>query len=89
MFLHIGTDIEVMKKDIIAIIDIKTIKNSKISTYFLQNAKNKGNVCNLYEDNPKSILLLSNNDKLEIYLSPISSTTLQKRINFVKNLNVV
>lgn len=86
MFLHIGADVEVMKKDIVAIIDIDSINNSKISNDFITNAKKEGNVFSISEDIPKSIVLLNNNKKTELYLSPISSATLQKRIDFIKKL---
>lgn len=86
MFLHIGADVEVMKKDIVSILDINSVNNSKISNDFIANAKKEGNVFSISEDIPKSIILLNNNNKTELYLSPISSATLQKRMDFIKKL---
>lgn len=86
MFLHIGSDIEIMKRDIIAIIDIESINESKISNNFFKNAQKEGRVYNISECNPKSIVILNDNSEMKLYLSPISSITLQKRIDFVEKL---
>lgn len=86
MFLHIGSDVEVSGEDIVAIINISSINNSKISKQLLQCSKDDLNICKISEDEPKSIILLNQNNQNKIYLSPISSSTLQKRIlkfNFV------
>lgn len=83
MFLHIGANVEVRKKDIVAIIDIETGLNT--SDEFWKNAKDSQMIINISKDNPKSIILLENNQKTEIYLSPISSATLQKRVNFLQS----
>lgn len=86
MFLHIGTDVEILKRDIVAIMDLESIYSSKISMNFLDNLKDKGKIYSICEDVPKSIVIVNHNEDTSIYLSPISSVTLQKRINFVQNL---
>jgi hypothetical protein len=53
---------------------------------FFENLKEKGKVYSVSEDNPKSFVIVNNNKDTIIYLSPISSVTLQKRIDFVQNL---
>lgn len=73
MFLHIGSDVEVTGEDIIAIININSIDYTKI----LQSDED---ICKISEDKPKSIIFLNKDNKTKIYLSPISSSTLQKRI---------
>ena len=86
MFLHIGTDVEILKRDIIAIMDLDSIHYSKDSMDFFENLKEKGKVYSVSEDSPKSFVIVNNNKDTIIYLSPISSVTLQKRIDFVQNL---
>lgn len=75
MLLHLGGNISVLKEDIIAILDYEAI-NSDISKEFLDIAKieNKIIEINSLEKN-KSIVIL----KDKMYMSPISSLTLQKR----------
>ncbi|MDD4237730.1 MAG: DUF370 domain-containing protein [Desulfotomaculaceae bacterium] len=75
MFLHLGGDVVVPKKDIIAILDHRT-KVSPATREFLEISKDEG-----------FIKRISNNDKdksyvvttKEIYISPISCITLRKR----------
>jgi hypothetical protein len=75
VLLHIGGDISVFKKDIVAIFDINS-SSSGITAEFLEIAKSERIISEITnQEKSKSIILLAN----KIYLSPISSTTLQKR----------
>lgn len=78
MFLHIGADTEVIKKDIIVVIDVKAVNTSDITKEFLKKAYNEGMVVEV-APRPKSVVVVEEGSKDVIYLSPISSTTLQKR----------
>lgn len=75
MLLHLGGNISVLKEDIIAILDYEAII-SEISKEFLDIAKTENKIIeiNSLEKN-KSIVIV----KDKIYMSPISSLTLQKR----------
>jgi hypothetical protein len=66
--------------------DLDSIYLSKTSMDFFDNYKKKGKVYSISEDKPKSIVIVNNNKDTSIYLSPISSVTLQKRIDFVQSL---
>lgn len=75
MFLHLGGDIVVLKKDIIAILDART-KNSAVTREFIDIAKDEGFIQPISNaDKEKSLVITSK----EIYISPISCTTLKKR----------
>lgn len=75
MFLHLGGDKIVPKKDIIAILDYKK-GSSGITGEFLQIATDEGFVNNISEkDKEKSMVITSE----KIYISPISCNTLKKR----------
>lgn len=75
MFLHLGGDIVVLKKDIIAILDART-KNSAVTREFIEIAKDEGFIQPISNaDKEKSLVITSK----EIYISPISCTTLKKR----------
>ncbi len=86
MFLHIGADIEVPLKDIITIFDNHSANYSKITQEFLHMANEEEFIRKISNDPPKSIVVTEQNKKSIIYLSPISSTTLQKRIHFISNI---
>lgn len=87
MFLHIGGDVVIPIKDIIAILDIETTTISKDTKEFLRIAEEEGFVETVSEDLPKSFIITENNKKSKIYLSPISSLTLQKRSSFLEDFS--
>lgn len=86
MFIHLGKDIAIPVKNIIAILDLDTTTTSKITKEFLRTAQEEAFIKNISEDIPKSFIITEENKKSKIYLSHISSVTLQKRANFLKGL---
>jgi hypothetical protein len=88
MFLHIGGEVVIPTKNIIAIMDIDTTTLSKDTKDFLRTAEEEGFVEAICSDLPKSFIITELNKKSKIYLSPISSLTLQKRSGSIKrNMN--
>ncbi len=80
MFLHLGSDIMVFIKDIIAIFDFETTTLSKITREFLSISEEEEFIINVsQEDLPKSFIITEVDRKSKIYISPISSSTLNKR----------
>lgn len=75
MFLHLGSDKIVPKKDIIVILDYKK-GNSAITREFVQIARDEGFVKNISDpDKEKSYVITTE----KIFISPISCNTLKKR----------
>ncbi|WP_251554397.1 extracellular matrix regulator RemB [Neobacillus muris] len=72
MYLHIGEDLNIRAKDIIAILD-KGAQNSELVGEFLNHHQKQA--INLSKNPYKSIVITSDN----VYLSPIASGTLKKR----------
>ena len=89
MFLHIGGDIVIPIKDIIAIFDMEKTTISKDTREFLKTAEEEGFIKSISEDIPKSFIVTETDKKSKIYLSPISSTTLQKRSKYVYELSCI
>lgn len=82
MFLHLGGDVVIKEKDIIAIMDMDTSSFSKITKEYLKNAEKSNDVINVsFEDLPKSYVVCREDNKRRVYISPISSLTLLKRAN--------
>lgn len=78
MFLHLGGNVIVPTKEIVAIIDIEqNIGSDTID--FLEIAKDEGFVIDISSGNPKSFIITSAKAQNSIYISPISSVTLKKR----------
>lgn len=88
MFIHLGGDVVVPLKDIIAIMDIESSSISQNTKEFLQTAEDEGFIKRISNDNPKSFILSEKDNKTIIYLSPISSVTLQKRSGFIDNISL-
>ena len=87
MFLHIGGDFVIPIKNVIAIMDIDTTTISKDTKEFLKIAEEEGFITSISEDIPKSYIITETDKKSKIYLSPISSVTLQKRSNFISEIS--
>ena len=75
MFLHLGGNIMVQKKDIIAVLDIQVVQ-SDATKEFMEIAADEGFIKNNYKNNTeKSFVVTTRN----IYMSPISCSTLKHR----------
>ncbi len=86
MFLHIGGDIVIPVKDVIAIMDIDTTTISKDTKEFLKIAEEEGFIRSISDDLPKSFIITEIDKKSIIYLSPISSVTLKKRSQYISEI---
>lgn len=86
MFLHLGENVVVPIKDVIGIFDLQSTKYSSDTNQFLRLAEEDGFVERITKENPKSFVIAEVDKKSKIYLSPISSTTLTKRIDMDYNL---
>lgn len=88
MFIHLGGDIVIPSKDIIAIMDLESSSFSNNTREFLQTAEDEGFIKKISDSNLKSFVLSEKDNKSIIYLSPISSVTLQKRLGFIDEVSL-
>ncbi len=81
MYIHIGGDISLLKKNIIAIFDMDNTTVSKWTRQFLQYAEEDGMVVNVSDELPRTFIVADNgkNSSSKVYISPISAATLLKR----------
>lgn len=79
MYLHLGQETIVKFDDIIGIFDMDTSTVSKITRDFLKIAEKNGSVTNVSYELPKSFTVCKKNNKKRVYISQLSSSTLQKR----------
>jgi len=96
MFLHLGGDMVVYTKDIIAILDIESTLKSKHSRDFLNTCEEEGFVIRVTNEDPRSFVITERVEiathkrkairKIIVYYSPISAPTLQKRANFTATI---
>jgi hypothetical protein len=87
MFIHIGGDVVIPMKNVIAILDIETTTLSKDTKEFLRIAEEEGFVEAISEDLPKTFIITEVDKKSKIYLSPISSVTLHKRSEYIDDIS--
>lgn len=79
MFLHIGEGKILRKKDIIGVFDLETTSVSKKTREFLRINEKKGNVEYVSVEIPKTYIIADSKLKKKVYVTQISSQTLQKR----------
>ncbi len=88
MFVHIGEDTVIQKKEIIGIFDMENTTEIRKSSFandtvnFLNNAQKKNAVINVSQfELPKSFIICQPQKEKKIYISPVAVGTIQKRIN--------
>ena len=86
MYLHLGQDTVVYDRDVLGIFDLDTSTVSKATRDYLSVAEKEKRVVNVSFELPKSFVVCSDkkDGKVKVYISPISSSTLKKRM---KNLS--
>jgi hypothetical protein len=75
VILHLGSDMAIRVREVVAIFDLEAIRPSAASREFLQVMESEGKLVRVSDDPPKSAVLTDN----ALYLSPISSWTILRR----------
>ncbi|WP_342433762.1 extracellular matrix/biofilm biosynthesis regulator RemA family protein [Neobacillus sp. FSL H8-0543] len=73
MYIHIGEDLNIRAKDIIAILDKECVNSSELVEEFLKHHGER--LINLSKNPFKSVVITYD----KVFLSPISSGTLKRR----------
>lgn len=86
MYLHLGQDTVVSDSDVLGIFDLDTSTVSKATRDYLSAAEKEKRVVNVSFELPKSFVVCADkkSGSVKVYISPISSSTLKKRM---KNLS--
>jgi hypothetical protein len=79
MYLNIGSDMAVRDRSIIGIFDMDNTSTSKRTREFLSKAEKDGEVVPC-DDLPKSFVLTAEYGFSRVYLTSLSSATLEKRM---------
>ncbi len=84
MYIHLGQETVIKSDDVIGIFDLESTTISKNTRDFLTKAEKKGDVETVSYELPKSFIVCSNKKRNQkVYISQISSATLQKRSEFL------
>ena len=77
MYLHLGGDISLPLEEMLCIIDLRNISRLPVNQMFLKEADKANKLRRVGEGEEMKSLILTNET---VYLSPISSATLKRRI---------
>lgn len=81
MYINIGTELLIKDNDILGIFDLDNTTVSKSTREYINNLEKKGECITIsIEELPKSFIVTTKNDKKEIYISPLNTSTIFKRI---------
>ena len=80
MYLHIGKDIVINDKDIISILNLNYVKNTKTYKKMYKNLEEKRAIINIADNKEKTFILTKEKSVEKAYISNISVNTLIKRV---------
>lgn len=79
MYLHLGNGVSINGNDVIAILNLKDIKQTEEYQAFYQNLLEENRVVNISNGNEKSCILASKKSQIMAYITNIGSNTIRKR----------
>lgn len=82
MFLHVGADVVVRIKDLVAILDQRTVEGAAATREFLGFMRAQGRVEDVGQGEAKSVVVCRD----RVILSPISTATLKRRVGDLRDL---
>lgn len=81
MYIQIGGDMAVRRKNIIGVFDLDNTSWSRHTRAFLHAAEENGEVISVTDDLPKAFVLTEEFGMQRVYLTQFSAATLEKRIS--------
>ena len=80
MYLHLGADAVVQKREVLAVFDLDNTSQSHLTRSYLAAAERAGSVVNAAGDElPKSFVVCAGDGKQTVYLSQLNPSTLLRR----------
>ena len=79
MFLHLGNDVVVTSKEIVAVFDMDNTTTARQSRDFLAHAQKLDMIVDICDDLPKSYVVVHSRGITKVYISSVSSKTIAKR----------
>ena len=81
MYLNIGKDKLIDDNNIIAILNIETLKEKENIENICKNMNFSDNIIDVSDGNKKSLIIIKEKKQTKGYISNISTITLEKRTN--------
>ncbi len=79
MYLHLGSDVVILKRSVIGIFDLDTSTVSKHTRNYLALAEREGRVVTVSQELPRSFVSAYEDGQVKVYVSQLSSQTLLRR----------
>ena len=79
-YLHLGKDTSIEISNIVGIFDLDTSTVSKHTRDFLSVCEKENRIVNISYELPKSYILYDFGGEYSVYLSPLNTATLTKRM---------
>ena len=80
MYINIGGDVIIDAKEIVGVFDIDKTTVYKVNRNYLSKTEKSGKIINITDKIPKSFVVCEKNSENIVYISPLTTTTLQKRM---------
>lgn len=88
MYLHLGNETVIKTENIVGIFDLENSSMSKHTKKYLKTVQKSNKVVNVSMELPKSFVVCIEDKKEIVYISQISTSTLLKRLNYIKSMDV-
>lgn len=80
MYINIGGDVIIDAREIVGVFDIDKTTVYKVNRNYLSKTEKSGKIINITDKIPKSFVVCEKNSENIVYISPLTTTTLQKRM---------
>ena len=79
MYLHLGADTVVRGREVIGVFDMDNTTTAASTRKFLNHAEQEKALVLVGDEIPKSFIVCTDKEKSTVYLSTVSSQTIEKR----------
>ncbi|MBE6953938.1 MAG: DUF370 domain-containing protein [Ruminococcaceae bacterium] len=79
MYLHLGADTVVKSREVIGVFDMDNTTTAASTRKFLNTAEKEKRLINISEELPKSFIVCGSREDPTVYISTVSSQTIEKR----------
>lgn len=79
MYLYLGQNVVVPKKDVIGVFDLDNASSSRITRAYLSRADKSGQVVDVSGELPKAVVVTEKGGMQRVYLCQLNASTLLKR----------
>lgn len=80
MYINIGGDVVIKAEEIVGVFDIDKLTVYKVNRNYLSKTEKSGKIINVTHKIPKSFIVCEKDTENIVYISPLTTTTLQKRM---------